>query len=317
MNTHPINDTRTFAPGGHAPPNRPPDTGAAAPHSTFSILHSPLGGAPAAAAPAFTLIEILVAMAIATMVFVAVTTLLFSMGELWGRNSDARLFDLHARNVTRFLQRELSNATLPPIGGPSGPMNAANPGSANANAATSTRSNTASTRGSSGNTSTRSPSGAAGSSASGANAAADTPDPISIQDIRDSTGNSNPLITYQLPGGSRLTTWPDRALPNVVCSLQYRAGAGLLLLWHSYLEDNFDTDAPRETLITPLVTALTYDYYDANSKTWKNETDLRLDNNNQGILPQRLHLIFTYAGRTIDSVIVIPATPIAQGLPML
>jgi len=253
-------------------------------------------------------VEILVAMAIATMVFVAVTTLLFSMGELWGRNSEPRLFELHARNVTRFLQRELTTATLPPVGGASGPMNAANPGAANANAATGARSS----RSSSSSGSSR---GATANTAAGANA--DTPAPLSVQDTRDSTGNSTPLITYLLPNGSRIITWPDRALPNVVCSLQYREGAGLLLLWHSYLEDNFDTDAPRETLITPLVTGLTYDYYDTDGKSWKNETTLRLDNNNQGILPQRLHLIFTYSGRTIDTVIVLPATPIAQGLPML
>ena len=250
-------------------------------------------------------------MAIATMVFVGVTTLLFSMGELWGRNSDSRLFELHARNVTRFLQRELANATLPPIGGASGPMNAANPGSASANAATGSRSSRSTSNSSRGSSASSSASGA------GAGASTDNTTPISVQDIRDSTGNSTPLITYQLPGGSRITTWPDRALPNVVCSLQYREGAGLLLLWHSYLEDNFDTDAPRETVITPLVTALTYDYYDTDSKSWKNEPDLRLDANNQGILPQRLHLIFTYSGRTIETILVLPATPIAQGLPML
>ena len=66
---------------------------------------------------AFTLVEVLVAMAIATLIIVSVTTLLFSMGELWGRNSDARLFDLHARNLTRFIQRELATASLPPVGG--------------------------------------------------------------------------------------------------------------------------------------------------------------------------------------------------------
>ena len=253
-------------------------------------------------ARAFTLIEILVAMAIAMMVFVAVTTLLFSMGELWGRNSDARLFQLHARNVTRFLEGELARATLPPIGGPAGPMNATNPAASAAATGNRGGSNTNNTGGNAGNNNA---------------ATTDNTTPISVQDIRDSTGNDGQLITFQLPGGSRIITWPDRALPNIVCSLQLREGTGLLLLWHSYLETNFDTDAPRETLITPLVTALTYDYYDTDSKAWKNETTLRTDNNNQGIPPQRLHLIFTYRGQKIENVIVLPSTPIPQGLPML
>lgn len=68
----------------------------------------------AAAARAFTLLEILVAMALVALVLVALNTFIFSMGELWGRRSESRLFDLHVRAVTRFLQDELRTASLPP-----------------------------------------------------------------------------------------------------------------------------------------------------------------------------------------------------------
>ncbi|MDF9826129.1 prepilin-type N-terminal cleavage/methylation domain-containing protein [Ereboglobus sp. PH5-10] len=219
----------------------------------------------------FTLIEVLIAVAIVSMVIVASTTLIFSMGELWGRNSDVRLFDLHSRNVTRFLESELASAALPPTGGTAG-----------------AQSSTSST------------------------AAA----PVTIQEVRDQTGNSDLYLTYELPNGSRLCVWPDRALPGVVCSLACREGEGLILLWHSRLETNFDIDAPRETVITPLVTGMTYDYYDIDLKTWKNETVLRKDNSNQGVLPQRIRLTFTYSGRTLETVIDIPGAP-PQGLPML
>ena len=63
---------------------------------------------------AFTLLEILVAMALVALVLVALNTFIFSMGELWGRRSESRLFDLHVRAVTRFLQEELRVASLPP-----------------------------------------------------------------------------------------------------------------------------------------------------------------------------------------------------------
>src|SRR5574339_523115 len=66
----------------------------------------------------FTLLEILVAVALVGLVLVAMNTLLFSMGELWGRNSEQRLFELHARNVTRFLEREIRTAVLPPVSDP-------------------------------------------------------------------------------------------------------------------------------------------------------------------------------------------------------
>jgi len=66
------------------------------------------------AARGFTLLEILLAMALVALVLVALNVFIFSMGELWGRRSESRLFDLHVRAVTRFLQSELRTASLPP-----------------------------------------------------------------------------------------------------------------------------------------------------------------------------------------------------------
>ena len=63
---------------------------------------------------AFTLLEILLALALTALVLVSLNVFVFSMGELWGRNSDVRLFDRHVRAVTRFLDHELRTAALPP-----------------------------------------------------------------------------------------------------------------------------------------------------------------------------------------------------------
>jgi len=64
----------------------------------------------------FTLLEILLALALVALVLVSMNTFVFSMGELWGRNADLRLFDQHTRAVTRFLERELRAAAFPPAG---------------------------------------------------------------------------------------------------------------------------------------------------------------------------------------------------------
>jgi prepilin-type N-terminal cleavage/methylation domain-containing protein len=64
----------------------------------------------------FTLLEILVAMALVGLVMVGLNSFIFSMSELWGRNTDVRLFEQHVRNVTRFLENELRVAALPPEG---------------------------------------------------------------------------------------------------------------------------------------------------------------------------------------------------------
>ncbi len=213
-------------------------------------------GRPAGAG--FTLLEVLLALALVAVVLVSLNTFIFSMGELWGKNSDVRLFDRHVRAVTRYLQRELRSVTLPPY--------------ATANST-----------------------------------------PIGLQDIRPQNGISDKMLTFELTAGSRLLTWPDRPLPEVVCSLQVRPNEGLYLLWHSRLEKNFDTDPPRETLITPFVTAMTYDYYDTQSTRWSTETSLKLDGQGNPMVPQRIRLQFKYQTLTRETVITLPSPQ--QGLP--
>ena len=206
----------------------------------------------------FTLLEILLALSLVGLVLVSMNTFVFSMGELWGKNTDLRLFDQHTRAVTRFLERELRTAAFPPAGQVS-------------------------------------------------------TEAIFAEEIRAQNGVTDHLITFELPEGSRLLTWPDRPLPEVVCSLQYREREGLLLLWHSRLEKRFSEDPPRETLITPLVTGLSYEYYDATFKNWKNETQLRRNNDNRVVAPQRIRLKFSYGKLERENVISLPVAP--EGLP--
>ena len=234
----------------------PRDTGDAVPSPRFGSRRGGgaaaptkrMGGNPLHPKNAFTLLEIILALALTALVLVALNTFVFSMGELWGRNTDVRLFDRHVRAVTRYLEQELRSAALPP------------------------------------------------SAPAGSN-------PIAPQEIKPANGSTETLLTYELPEGSRLLVWPDRPLPEVVCSLQARAGEGLVLLWHSRLEQKFKDDPPRETLVTPLVTALAYDYYDADFKTWKTERALRKAPSGELQAPQRLRLTFTYGKLKRKSVI--------------
>lgn len=206
----------------------------------------------------FTLLEILLAMSLVGLVLVALNSFVFSMGELWGRNTDVRLFDQHVRAVTRFLEQEFRTAALPPAG----------------------------------RTAT---------------------DPFAPQEIRTRTGGTENLLTFELPEGSRLFAWPEQPLPEVVCSLQWRDREGLWLLWHSRLEKRFSDDPPRETQITPLVTGITYIYYDPSFKNWKDEPQLRRDSGNRLLTPQRLRLKFAYRKLTRETTITLPAA--GQGLP--
>lgn len=60
----------------------------------------------------FSLVEMLLALAILAALLAAMNTFLFSMSELWGKGRDARLFDQHVRAATRQVRATLESATL-------------------------------------------------------------------------------------------------------------------------------------------------------------------------------------------------------------
>ena len=223
---------------------------------SFTLRSSATRGPRRSRRAAFTLLEILLALSLVGLVLVTMNTFVFSMGELWGRKSEVRLFEQHVRAVTRYLEDELRTAAFPP---------AVLAGAA----------------------------------------------PIVPKEVRPATGMTENLLTFELPQGSRLFTWPDRPLPEVVCSLQVRDREGLCLLWHSRIEKRFNDDPPRETVITPLVTGMEYEYYDPDFKTWKRETQLRRDTEDADryLAPQRLRLKFAHGKLTKETVITLPSPP--------
>jgi len=202
----------------------------------------------------FTLLEILVALALVGLVLVAMNTFIFSMSELWGRRSESRLFDQHVRAVSRFLERELRRAVWPPEG-------------------------------------------------SLEQAA------ISVRDVRSRSGSSGPLVRFELREGSRIIGWSDKPLPEVVCALAVRDGVGLVLLWQSRLETRFGDDPPRETVISPLVAAIQYDYYDAETRSWRTESSPRRNRENAELYdaPRRLRLTFRHGAYAEETLITVPA----------
>jgi prepilin-type N-terminal cleavage/methylation domain-containing protein len=61
----------------------------------------------------FTLVELLMAIAIMAMLLVALFTFVFSMGEIWGHGSEKRLFEQHVNAVTRHIEAMFRRASLP------------------------------------------------------------------------------------------------------------------------------------------------------------------------------------------------------------
>jgi prepilin-type N-terminal cleavage/methylation domain-containing protein len=197
----------------------------------------------------FTLLELLLSLALVGLLLVAMNQFIFSMGELWGRGADVRLFDQHVRAVTRFVEQTLHSTALP--------------------------------------------------TASGAQA-------LAIQDVRLPDGPTGTLLTFELPAGSRVLPWPGAPLPDVVCALGVRQDQGLVLYWHSRLEQHFADEPPRATVLTPLVTGVSYDYYNATSNSWQNYQTLQRASSGQWQLPTRLRLQFAYGKMTREMIVTLP-----------
>jgi len=203
-----------------------------------------------------SLVEVLLALALLSVLLLALSQFLLSMGELWGRNRRQRLFDQHVRAVTRYLEDTLRRAAIAPAAG---------------------------------------------------------------HGLRVGPGKtppllSTPLLTFDLPAGDRLLPWPTAPLPDVQCLLAAERGRGLLLYWQSRWEIGFETAAPRTLVVSPLVTALAYDYYNPDTKAWKTEDTPRPEKDGQTELPVRLRLHFQLEKWTADTLVRVP--PATQALPM-
>jgi len=108
-----------------------------------------------------------------------------------------------------------------------------------------------------------------------------------VMDVRLPDGPTATLLTFELPAGSRVLPWPEVPLHDVVCALGVHQDQGLVLYWHSRLEEHFADEPPRATVLSPLVTALSYDYYNTRFNSWQNFQNWCMPwcLNNPGIFP--------------------------------
>ena len=92
-----------------------------------------------------------------------------------------------------------------------------------------------------------------------------------------------------------------------------RAGEGLVLYWQSALEEEFNTDPPREMVLSPLVGSLGYEYFDADFGRWEVEERLRTGDDGELETPGRIRLTFNYKDEEIQT--IVPLTIFGEGLP--
>lgn len=203
----------------------------------------------------FTLLEILLAVAMGSAILTFATAFLFSLGELWGVGANTRLFKKHARGVSRFVE----NAIV-----------------------------TASSR-------YEEQEGSASS-------------PVYWYQWEGDSRSTEEFLTFELETAPGALVWPDQPLPHVVCSLDFDEGQGLFLLWRSRLEQAFEEEAPRKTLISPFVSSVRYHYIDyaVENPEWEVTESPKVNPDQSHVLPQRIELVFAYRGDEITRQLVLP-----------
>jgi prepilin-type N-terminal cleavage/methylation domain-containing protein len=116
---------------------------------------------------------------------------------------------------------------------------------------------------------------------------------VAIKEVADGLGSTEPRLAFLLPDAGRLADWPEHPLPDVDFSLYVDPEKGLALQWQSRLEINRDRTDLHETILSPFVKSLAYEYYDADLKTWKLEEEpVHTEGGTAWKKPARLHLRF-------------------------
>ena len=196
----------------------------------------------------FTLLEMLVSLALLGVLMVTLNTFLFSMSELWGGGRDQRLFDQHARAATALVRNAFEQATYGP-------------------------------------------------SASG----------VALKDVDDGAGTTKPRLSFLLADAGRLADWPEAPLPDVDFNMFVEEGRGLVFQWQSRLEIERDKTDKHETVVSPFVAAIHYEYYDADLKEWKIEDEpVNEPGSTAWKKPVRIHLLFERGSLKSEKVINLP-----------
>ncbi len=122
---------------------------------------------------------------------------------------------------------------------------------------------------------------------------------------RTDDAQDEPRLSFHLPDAGRLADWPESPLPDVDFTMHAEEGRGLILRWQSRLEIERDLNDVHETVLTPFVDRLSFDYYDPQLRRWTTEEEPRRNTAGSGLLqPARIRLHFARgaleAERTID-----------------
>ncbi len=193
----------------------------------------------------FTLLEIVLSLAVTALLLAGASFFLFSLSNIWLKAETEPGLDQHYLGATRFLEYVLTQAK-----------------------ATSSSSGTSSP-GSSANAEQTPQTGASASSSTGASSA-------KIANVtwgyppNESTAGS-PLMQFTLSEQQPLFVWDDGPLPDLTCWLLLEEDDGLYVVWKAAKQSKENASEIYRTLVSALVTKISYLYYNESNETWEED----------------------------------------------
>jgi len=251
-----------------------------------------------------SLLEVILAIAVAGFVLAAAVAMLVSISTIWSERSERHFFVDHVDGVTEFLNATLSSAGVE-IALNDNRETSKDSAQIGNDAGIQRPSISISTTGTG---STRSGTNATNSDASGGLIrAADEPvgwaRPPGFSDSKD------PLLNFKLTTAPPLLVGLENApLLGIDAFLYFDDTEGLSLLWYSTLQEETDNiNDLRRTIISPLVAKIQYIYWDERFEKWEEEEEpMEGDGNDQYLLPRFLKLTFEYEDETQERTLTIP-----------
>ncbi|MEN8725157.1 MAG: prepilin-type N-terminal cleavage/methylation domain-containing protein [Lentimonas sp.] len=258
---------------------------------------------------AFTLIEVILAIALTGFLLAGATSIVLSFSRIWVDREERNFFEDHVDGVTEFLNASFASAGMEIALGESsgdGTTNATgdrneNPVDPNANTTPTVKVNVGKT--SDGET------GENTAEANNGGLLRVPEEPIGWVKPPGFADHKDPLINFNLTTTPPLlVNLDDAPTIGVDAFLYFKRDEGLSLLWYSLLQEEAeDTDDLRRTEISPLVTAINYIYWDEGFEKWEEEDEPKEgEGNDKFLLPRFIKLIFEYDGETKERTIMIP-----------
>ena len=260
---------------------------------------------------AFTLLEVILAVAIAGALLAGAATLMVSVTNAWLERQDRHFFEDHVDGVTEFLQASFSMAgTEIALGDEdeSGGLTSNKTGNEIETDGSEVTVDISENNNSNGGNSMD---GDTTESTSGSGLVRVSEDPIDWSQPPGFADYQDPLLHFRLNDTPPLLVQTENApIIGVEAFLHFEDDEGLSLLWYTPLqEDSEDLDDLRRTPISNLITKVEYVYWDERFEKWETETEPKEgEDDDQFILPRFLKLTFEYEGVIKERSLTIPVT---------